>query len=120
MRRSGKEASPWTVRVAGSSGPRSPVGIGTSRRQLGSIRGGPVWLAPGLVEAEDPAALVFIPRHRGRGGHPALVRRALWPELAACTSAPEGARSVLRAHPTRHVEQDAAVLADIDLPEDLR
>lgn len=36
-----------------------------------------------------------IPSYRGRGGHPSAFGRALWPALAECTSAPQGARTVI-------------------------
>ncbi len=60
------------------------------------------------------------PTFHGRGGHPPLVARALWPALAACTDAPGGARSVLAAADTRDVAvEDAGVVRDVDTPADL-
>jgi CTP:molybdopterin cytidylyltransferase MocA len=44
----------------------------------------------------------------GRGGHPPLISRALWPQLAQCGDAPAGARSVL-------VEAD---VLDLDVPDE--
>jgi molybdenum cofactor cytidylyltransferase len=71
------------------------------------------------------ASAAVVPTYQGRGGHPACFGRSLWPALAACVDAPEGARSVLRQlardTPGRvlHIEvDDAGVLADIDTPED--
>lgn len=71
------------------------------------------------------AGAAVVPTYQGRGGHPACFGRALWPALAACMDAPEGARSVLRqlARDTpgrvlRVEVGDAGVLADIDTPED--
>jgi molybdenum cofactor cytidylyltransferase len=67
-----------------------------------------------------------VPTYQGRGGHPAGFGRSLWPALAACMDAPEGARSVLRqlARDTpgrvlRLAVDDAGVLADIDTPSDI-
>jgi CTP:molybdopterin cytidylyltransferase MocA len=72
--------------------------------------------------APDGAA---VPTHLGRGGHPAGFGRALWPALATCTEAPQGARSVLHElariapdHVVRIEVDDAGVIADIDTPED--
>lgn len=60
------------------------------------------------------------PTYDGRGGHPPLVARSLWPALAACTDAPGGARSVLAAAGTRDVAvDDAGVVRDVDTPADL-
>lgn len=56
-----------------------------------------------------------------RGGHPAGFGRSLWPELARCASAPEGARSVIRAYaaacPDRVIRlpvTDLGVRTDVD------
>ena len=63
---------------------------------------------------------VAQPRYRGHGGHPPLIGRALWPVLAACGSAPDGARGVLRAAPLIAVEvDDPGVVRDVDTPADL-
>lgn len=66
-----------------------------------------------------------VPTYRGHGGHPAGFGRALWPAMAACVDAPEGARSVLRLlaedAPDRVLRievDDRGVIADIDSPED--
>lgn len=62
-----------------------------------------------------------IPRHAGRGGHPPLVARRLWPALAACTDSPQGARSVLAACDAVTVEvADPGVIRDVDTPADAR
>jgi CTP:molybdopterin cytidylyltransferase MocA len=72
---------------------------------------------PALVE-EVPAAI--IPAVAGRGGHPALISRSLFPALARCADAPEGARSVLRAAVTRRVElPDRGCIDDVDVPADV-
>lgn len=63
---------------------------------------------------------VIQPRYRGAGGHPPLIARALWPRLAACGDAPDGARGVLRAARVTTVEvDDPGVVRDVDTPADL-
>lgn len=47
-----------------------------------------------------------VPRASGRGGHPALVTRALFGALARCSAELEGARTVLRAASTVNVPVD--------------
>lgn len=66
------------------------------------------------------AAGAGIPVHGGRGGHPALVPRARFAELAACADAADGARGVLRGALARLAVDDPGVLADVDVPADLR
>lgn len=63
---------------------------------------------------------VVVPSHSGRGGHPPLVGRDLWPALAACGDVPGGARSVLRRLDHRVVRvpvDDPGVISDVDTPE---
>jgi len=63
---------------------------------------------------------VAQPRHGGLGGHPPLIRRALWAQLAACAGQPEGARGVLRAARVVTVDvDDPGVVRDVDTPDDL-
>ena len=66
-----------------------------------------------------------VPTYQGRGGHPAGFGRVLWPALATCAGAPQGARTVLHElariapdHVVRIEVDDAGVIADIDTPED--
>ena len=63
-----------------------------------------------------------IPTFKGRGGHPALFSRDLFPELLNCPPE-DGARPVLNRHrdaiyrmPTR----EAAVILDVDTADDYR
>jgi molybdenum cofactor cytidylyltransferase len=99
-----------------------------------AIAGGPAsaaWLWPVDHPAVTVATLrglvaairdheVAQPRHGGRGGHPPLVRRTLWPQLAACGELPDGARGVLRAARVVAVDvDDPGVVHDIDTPADL-
>jgi molybdenum cofactor cytidylyltransferase len=65
---------------------------------------------------------VVIPCFEDRGGHPVLVARGLWKELADCAGAPEGARTVFRRDPKRVIRvavNDEGVRLDVDSPEDL-
>ncbi|HEY0192574.1 MAG TPA: NTP transferase domain-containing protein, partial [Kofleriaceae bacterium] len=68
-----------------------------------------------LAAAADVDVDVVQPRHRGAGGHPPLCARSLWPALAACGTAADGARGVLRAARVRAVEvDDPGVVRDVD------
>ena len=56
----------------------------------------------------------------GRGGHPPLITRALWPQLAACGDAPHGARSVLVEADMLDVPvRDEGCVRDVDTQSDL-
>jgi molybdenum cofactor cytidylyltransferase len=56
----------------------------------------------------------------GRGGHPPLIARALFAELARCESESEGARSVLaRADTIDVVVADLGAIRDVDTREEL-
>jgi CTP:molybdopterin cytidylyltransferase MocA len=75
-----------------------------------------------LVDAasEHPGCLV-VPRFQGRGGHPMLLPRALFPALLALPD-PVGARGLFERHPDLVVRldvADAGVRQDIDTPADL-
>ncbi len=77
-------------------------------------------LIDGFAREAATAIHVVQPRHRGAGGHPPLIGRALWPALAACAHAAEGARGVLRAARPAVVDvDDPGVVRDIDTPADL-
>lgn len=70
--------------------------------------------------AGAPALDGAVPTWRGRGGHPALLRRSLFPALARCQGADHGARSVLRAAQMARVEvDDDGCVRDVDLPADV-
>ncbi len=74
-----------------------------------------------LASAGD--AGVVVPVYAGKGGHPTLFARALWPELVACAGAADGARAVVRSVPERVVRidvEDRGVIADVDTRADLR
>jgi molybdenum cofactor cytidylyltransferase len=73
--------------------------------------------------AEAGTGRAVVPVYAGRGGHPTVFGRALWPALAACAGAPAGARSVLDAHRDDIVRlevTDPGVTADVDTRADLR
>jgi len=73
-----------------------------------------------LIAARDAGAAAVVPTVGGRGGHPALVARALWPALAGCGDAADGARGVIRAaDPRRVAVDDPGVVRDVDTAADL-
>jgi len=60
------------------------------------------------------------PVYRGRGGHPPLISRSLWPQLAECGDVEGGARAVLAEADVVDVAvEDAGCVRDVDTPEDL-
>lgn len=73
----------------------------------------------GLLIAARGTHEVAQPRFEGRGGHPPLVGRAVWPRLAACGASPGGARAVIGAADVIAVDvDDPGVVRDVDTPED--
>ena len=74
-----------------------------------------------VVEALRAGAVLAVPRHAGRRGHPGGFARGAWPALRAAPPT-EGARSVLASHPEWivHVEGDRGCVAGIDTLEDYR
>ncbi|MCP4447364.1 MAG: nucleotidyltransferase family protein [Myxococcales bacterium] len=74
------------------------------------------------LSAPANAGNIVTPRFAGRGGHPSIVGRDVWSELADCTDEAEGARSVFRRPSSRRAfvdVHDAAVGHDVDTPSDL-
>ncbi len=62
---------------------------------------------------------VAQPLFGGRGGHPPLIKRRVWPKLAACADVEGGARAILAASDVVRVEvEDAGVVRDVDTPAD--
>jgi molybdenum cofactor cytidylyltransferase len=60
------------------------------------------------------------PVYRGRGGHPPLIARSVWPQLAECGDVEGGARAVLAEVDMLDIDvDDAGVIRDVDTPEDL-
>ncbi len=75
----------------------------------------------GLLAAEAAgAAPIIVPSYRMRRGHPWLVRRELWAEIAALRS-PQTARDFLNDHPNEieYFRVDTpTVHQDLDTPEE--
>ena len=68
------------------------------------------------LDGHDAARPVF----EGRGGHPPLIARSMFGDLAGCSEAPGGARSVLARHDVLDVVvTDPGVVRDIDTKADL-
>lgn len=64
---------------------------------------------------------IVVPTFQGRGGHPTLFSRKVFPELLSAPRG-EGARAVVRRDPARvlRVEvEDGGVRQNLDTPEDL-
>lgn len=60
------------------------------------------------------------PVHKGKGGHPPLIARALWPQLAECGDVAGGARAVLAEVDVLDLAvEDAGCVRDVDTIEDL-
>ena len=78
--------------------------------------------SPGTLEGLIHPALISVPTHGGRKGHPVYFQRALIPEFLALT--PESsARPIFQryASETRFLEvDDPGILDDVDDPEALR
>ncbi len=75
-----------------------------------------------LIAAASTEDRIVIPRAQGQQGNPVAFGRRFFPELIRLTG-DNGGRAVAKAHPEalQHLElDDAAILADIDKPEDLR
>jgi len=72
-----------------------------------------------VVAALAAGALVAVPSHGGRRGHPGGFARATWPALRAAPP-DRGARAVLAEHPewVVHVPGDPGCVAGIDTMED--
>ena len=67
-------------------------------------------LEAGLEDA--PHALIAVPRHDGRNGHPPILRSQLLPELQNVTERHEGLRQLRRRHADRtiFVEMDTPIV----------
>jgi len=89
------------------------------------------WLWPVDHPAVAPATLRTLvasladhagarPTFGGRGGHPPLIARTLWPSLASCVAVYGGARTVLAAADVLDIPvDDRGVVRDVDTPADL-
>jgi CTP:molybdopterin cytidylyltransferase MocA len=82
------------------------------------------FVAPATIDAVVAAlangALIAVPSHAGRRGHPAGFARSCWPALRAAPL-DGGARTVLAALSDRvvHVPAQGDCLLDVDTPGDL-
>ncbi|MDE2966340.1 MAG: nucleotidyltransferase family protein [Chloroflexota bacterium] len=68
-------------------------------------------------------ALIAVPRHGGRNGHPPIFRSELLPELRKVTERQEGLRQVRRRHAERtiFVEMDFPIVTlNLNTPEEYR
>lgn len=82
-------------------------------------------VAPATIDAVRSAleagAVIAVPSHAGRRGHPGGFARVSWDALRAAP-ADQGARAVLAAHPewVVHVAGDEGCRSGINTPEDYR
>ena len=74
-----------------------------------------------VIAALAEGAVIAVPSHEGRRGHPGGFARAAWPALRAA-SAERGARAVLADHPgwIVHVPGGPGSLAGVNTVEDYR
>ena len=72
-----------------------------------------------VVAALEAGAVIAVPSHADRRGHPGGFARASWPALRAASPA-RGARAVIADHPqwVVHVDGDPGCVTGIDTPED--
>jgi CTP:molybdopterin cytidylyltransferase MocA len=117
------------VNASPERGMASSVGIGFAAVAEGDAEAAWLWpvdhphVAPTTLRAlieQLGARAVARPVVDGRGGHPPLIARALWPRLASCGSLDGGARAVLADADRVDVPvADRGCVHDIDTPEDL-
>jgi CTP:molybdopterin cytidylyltransferase MocA len=74
-----------------------------------------------VIDALREGAVIAVPSHAGRRGHPGGFAREAWPALRE-VSPSRGARGVLHDHPDWivHVAGGPACLAGVDTPDDYR
>ena len=83
---------------------------------------GPEVINPLVISFGDFEKPISIPTFEGKHGHPIIVSRAFEDEIMKLDDAdPDGLKAIINAH--RHEIQEvpvdsAAILEDIDLPED--
>ena len=66
-----------------------------------------------------PFHAIVVPTFQGRRGHPVAMQRSLWAELATLDG-DVGARALLARHPVFELStEDAGILRDVDVPQDL-
>ncbi len=70
------------------------------------------------LDSPTPAERVWVPRYRGRRGHPVLLAWSLAADVAPLGSH-EGLNALVDRNPVHYVEtDDASVCDDLDTPED--
>jgi CTP:molybdopterin cytidylyltransferase MocA len=132
-----------TIRAQQASAQQSPAATiawnpDPSRGMLSSVQAGIAALSAGVTAAmiwpvDIPfvavatvrtlvmhSGTIVVPVHNSRGGHPLRLGRALLPEVMTLDPA-RGLKALLEAHAvevTRLAVGDAAVLVDVDTPED--
>ncbi len=82
------------------------------------IRPSTVAALAAAYRARQPEALVAVPRHQERRGHPVLVAASLIPEFLALPAGAQ-AREVVRRHADQVLQvdvDDPGILADVDEP----
>ncbi len=82
----------------------------------------PATVARLLEEHAAHPGRAIVPRFEGRGGHPALFARTLWPALLALPD-DGGARGLYERQPRAVVRidvDDPGVVHDVDTPDDYR
>lgn len=75
-----------------------------------------------VIAAHAAGAAVAVATYGGHFGHPVLLARPTWPEVARLAQGDTGARPFLRAHPelvTRVACDGTGTPDDIDTPDDL-
>ena len=82
------------------------------------------WIEPGTVEAVarslDAGASIVAPFYRGQRGHPAGFG-AMHLETLSALDGDAGARTLFMSEAVERIDvEDANILRDVDLPEDLR
>lgn len=119
------------VNPAPDRGMASSVAVGFAALQALASDGDAAWLWPvdhPAVEASTLRMLIAAlgdhgaarPTYQGRGGHPPLIARSLFPRLASCGDVDGGARAVLAAADTIDVAvADRGCVGDIDTAHDL-
>lgn len=76
-----------------------------------------------LLDAGVDDETVAVATYHGRRGHPVVIGRAYWADVAASTLGERGARDFLRTQGDRVVEIECADVADdtdVDTPADLQ
>jgi len=74
-----------------------------------------------LSEHTERQALISVPTYKGRRGHPTIIARAVFSELATVSEKGQGLRRVMGLHDNRIQEvavEDPTVVLDLNTPAD--